>query len=399
MPVAALVIFADSIEATSVLKFVDLSDCCLSRRHACALVHLIHRAPSLQVLKIGNNKLGRKGLHLLCRGLHENETLKEVYLDRNTIEGDALSGVLSALFVTNKGLRKLSLAGNDLSTCDQSAWETLVGNEILEDLELSDCFEGVSSWHAILRVFLRKEVDLSVVWNDTATGTGRKVALALNFSRKGRKDILIHLAGALTIDEQWGLLSEIMTTSRPLRSFNLGGQSFTDKQLEELLLFLLKCPTLHTLGLHREVRQYGLTVEVLCHILPNAKYIKRLEFFWDEQEPDLELYERLLGALNVNRSLQWILMTNATGAFDASRVEFFALRNRVLSLDGTPTSLLPRVMDHPGTRVQHYLGIPRMREFSMTSRQRRLNVTFIAMKQYVGSLEADAKRKRKQPSS
>jgi hypothetical protein len=92
-------------------------------------------------------------------------------------------------------------------------------------------------------------------------------------------------------------------------------------------------------------------------------------------------------------------MTNATGAFDASRTEFFALRNRVLSLDGSPASLMPRVMDHPGTRAQHYLGIPMMREFSMSSRQRRLNVAFVAMMQHTGDVEPDTKRKRKHLAS
>jgi hypothetical protein len=399
MPVAPFAEFAESIHATSVLKVVDLSDCSLSRRHACALGDLIRRAPPLRVLKLCKNKLGKKGLNILCRELHENETLEELYLDENMIEGDALSGVLATLFATNKGIKKLSLAGNDLSTCDQSAWDALAGNETLEDLELSNCFGEVHSWHDILRVFFQREVDMSVVWNDTATDTGRKVALALNFSRKGRKDILIHLAGPLTIDEQWGLLSDIMATIRPLRSFNMGGQSFRDEQLENLMTFLLDCPTLHTLGLHREVRQYGTMVETLCCALPNAKYIKRLEFFWDEQEPNPELFERLLGALAANRSLHWILMTNATGAFDASRTEFFALRNRVLSLDGSPASLMPRVMDHPGTRAQHYLGIPMMREFSMSSRQRRLNVAFVAMMQHTGDVEPDTKRKRKHLAS
>jgi serine/threonine kinase 3 len=110
-------------ELKSNMRMFDVTNCDLGAGSAAPLMRLLDRQADLEVLNLGSNKLGDKGLNAIAPALEAHIALREVDLSENQIK----SGVVIAKWIAsnaearqgfgvNTFLEKLSLAYNYLGT-------------------------------------------------------------------------------------------------------------------------------------------------------------------------------------------------------------------------------------------------------------------------------------------
>jgi NLR family CARD domain-containing protein 3 len=70
---------------------------------------------SLRLLNLSFNKLGSKGVMLICESLRSNTTLQSLFLDANNVENDGAYAIADLLLEKNTGLLELHVAWNMFS--------------------------------------------------------------------------------------------------------------------------------------------------------------------------------------------------------------------------------------------------------------------------------------------
>ena len=112
---------------------------------------------SLRLLNLSFNKLGSKGVMLICESLRSNTTLQSLFLDANAVENDGAYAIADLLLEKNTGLLELHVAWNMLSHNGLVALFTALSitNRQLKFLDVTCNFIEVSIVHSLRQMIER----------------------------------------------------------------------------------------------------------------------------------------------------------------------------------------------------------------------------------------------------
>ena len=325
----------------STLTLVDLSKCSLGYDHAMPLATFIKKLRNVMTLILDSNPIGLCCFRALCESLCGHNSLTELSIVDCRIGGD-VSGALQRLFLNNHRLKSLSMEKNDLSTCQRQTWEVMAQNRSIHDVWLQDSFHSISSWSDIYHAYERLQDDIELDWsvNENLGGTDR-TEVNLYALRSEGKDCSVKLRCDSTSAERFDwLVGNLKRQTCQLKKMTITSRLLSCGSLD-FARALMECERLETLRFLQTENSDLATLTSICHLLPGAHHLKRLEIIGFVGG----MGDSLRAAVEGNTSLLWIEIPNIRKVH-VVQIHYFVIRNRVMALRDAPISLLPLALRH-----------------------------------------------------
>eukprot|EP00977_Amphora_coffeiformis_P014295 scaffold3953_cov169-Amphora_coffeaeformis.AAC.16 len=368
-------------------SMVELSDMALEVAHAPLLGRLFaEKWTQIRTLELKKLHIPAPVFAVFCRNHRLHENIQYLVIEECTIEGCADD--LTFLFENCQDLRRFEVKKTSLDFCDASTWEALVRNPPEYDTTLIDIFNDHRSWAVVCEGMFHCERSLCICWNlsdrlelSFEEDSGTEVDLTLRSSNFYLNDVrwfvdLVHEMCALRINQ-------ILRASC--------SHVDSDVQICRLLVDLVASPSVTRLELRHKTREDVL--RMVCTVLPwVSPKLATLSLLWDDENSDDDeassaseggdhsastgndaLMAKFVKTLEKNTSL--FSIENPMGRA-LPFLKCIAIRNKVWSLSGQPSSLIPRLLGDPP--LIKYTS--EFREITMhTESGKRLMVAFEAL--------------------